>query len=42
MLDFANRHHIEPITETFAFSQVNQALEHLEAGRARYRIILHH
>jgi len=42
MLDFANRHQIEPITETFTFSQVNQALEHLEAGKARYRIVLQH
>jgi uncharacterized zinc-type alcohol dehydrogenase-like protein len=42
MLDFANRHQIEPITETFAFNQVNEALEHLEAGKARYRIILQH
>jgi len=42
MLDFANRNHIEPITETFAFSQVNQALEHLESGKARYRIVLQH
>src|SRR6478672_2894657 len=31
MLDFAARHGIEPITETFAFSQVNEAIAHLEA-----------
>ena len=42
MLDFANRHHIEPVTEIFAFSQVNEALEHLEGGKARYRVVLRH
>lgn len=42
MLDFANRHGIEPLTETFAFSQVNEALAHLAAGKARYRIVLKH
>ena len=29
-----------PITETFPMSQVNDALEHLRAGKARYRIVL--
>jgi uncharacterized zinc-type alcohol dehydrogenase-like protein len=42
MLDFCARHGIEPITETFAFSQVNEALEHLASGKARYRIVLKH
>ncbi len=42
MLDFAARHGIEPVTETFAFSEVNEALAHLEAGKARYRIVLKH
>jgi uncharacterized zinc-type alcohol dehydrogenase-like protein len=42
MLDFAARHGIEPVTETFAFSEINQALEHLESGKARYRIVLKH
>ncbi|MDJ0688056.1 MAG: NAD(P)-dependent alcohol dehydrogenase [Xenococcaceae cyanobacterium MO_188.B32] len=42
MLDFAARHGIEPVTETFAFSQINEALAHLEAGKARYRIVLKH
>ena len=40
MLDFAARHGIEPVTETFTFSQVNEAIAHLEAGKARYRIVL--
>jgi uncharacterized zinc-type alcohol dehydrogenase-like protein len=40
MLEFCARHAIAPITETFALSKVNDALEHLRAGRARYRIVL--
>jgi uncharacterized zinc-type alcohol dehydrogenase-like protein len=40
MLNFAARHHIEPVTEFFPLEQVNEAMEHLEAGKARYRIIL--
>ncbi|KST61864.1 NADPH-dependent aldehyde reductase Ahr [Mastigocoleus testarum] len=40
MLDFAVRHNIEPIIETFPFSQVNEAIAHLEAGKARYRLVL--
>jgi uncharacterized zinc-type alcohol dehydrogenase-like protein len=42
MLDFAARHNIAPVTETFDFSQVNEAMEHLAAGKARYRIVLKH
>jgi uncharacterized zinc-type alcohol dehydrogenase-like protein len=40
MLDFCNRHAIEPIIEEFPFSRVNEALAHLESGKARYRIVL--
>ena len=40
MLDFCARHHIEPVTETFPMSRVNEALAHLAAGKARYRIVL--
>ena len=40
MLDFCGRHGIAPITERFKLSDVNQALEHLRAGKARYRIVL--
>jgi uncharacterized zinc-type alcohol dehydrogenase-like protein len=40
MLDFVGRHGLEPVTETFDFSQVNEAMAHLEAGKARYRIVL--
>lgn len=42
MLDFAARHDIAPVIEEFPFEQVNEALEHLEAGKARYRIVLKH
>lgn len=42
MLDFAARHQIEPITEFFAFDQVNEAMERLHSGKARYRIVLKH
>jgi len=40
MLDFAARHNIAPVVEEFPMSQANQALAHLEAGKARYRIVL--
>jgi len=40
MLEFSARHSIAPITETFPISRVNEALEHLRAGKARYRIVL--
>lgn len=40
MLDFCARHDIRPQTETFAMSDVNDALEHLRAGKARYRLVL--
>src|SRR5215469_14152049 len=40
MLDFCNRHAIEPIIEVFPLSRVNEALSHLESGKARYRIVL--
>ncbi len=40
MLAFAARHSIAPVTETFPLSKVNEALDHLRAGKARYRIVL--
>jgi uncharacterized zinc-type alcohol dehydrogenase-like protein len=40
MLDFCVRHRIAPTTELFPMSRVNEALEHLRAGKARYRIVL--
>jgi alcohol/geraniol dehydrogenase (NADP+) len=40
LLDFCARHDLAPMTETFAMSEVNAAMEHLRAGKARYRIVL--
>ena len=40
MLEFAARHGIAPQVEHFPMSRVNDALAHLEAGKARYRIVL--
>jgi alcohol/geraniol dehydrogenase (NADP+) len=40
MLDFAARHDIRPQVEMFPMSQVNEALQHLADGKARYRIVL--
>ncbi|WP_439632010.1 NADPH-dependent aldehyde reductase Ahr [Gemmata sp.] len=40
MLAFCARHKIAPVTEAFPMSKVNEALAHLRAGRARYRIVL--
>lgn len=40
MLDFAARHKIDPVTEHFPMSKVNEAFDHLRSGKARYRIVL--
>ncbi|PTY04148.1 alcohol dehydrogenase [Verrucomicrobia bacterium LW23] len=40
MLEFSARHGIAPMTETFPMSKVNEAMEHLKSGKARYRIVL--
>lgn len=40
MLDFCARHNIAPVVEEFPLSRVNDALEHLRAGKARYRLVL--
>ena len=40
MLEFSARHSILPVTEEFAMNDVNDAFEHLKAGKARYRIVL--
>lgn len=40
MLEFAARHDIKPIIEKFPLDQVNEAIEHLKSGQARYRIVL--
>jgi len=40
MLEFCVRHAIYPTVEEFPLEQVNEAMAHLEAGKARYRIVL--
>jgi alcohol/geraniol dehydrogenase (NADP+) len=40
MLEFCVRHKIEPQVEHFSMSRVNEALEHLRSGKARYRVVL--
>jgi uncharacterized zinc-type alcohol dehydrogenase-like protein len=40
MLDFCDRHKITPVTEQFPLSKVNEAMNHLKDGKARYRLVL--
>ena len=40
MLEFCARHQIVPQVEHFPMSQVNAAIDHLRAGKARYRVVL--
>jgi uncharacterized zinc-type alcohol dehydrogenase-like protein len=40
MLDFSVRHNIYPTVEEYALENVNEAVEHLENGKARYRVVL--
>ncbi|MBT8127901.1 MAG: NAD(P)-dependent alcohol dehydrogenase [Gammaproteobacteria bacterium] len=40
MFDFALRHNIKPVIESFRFDQVNEAIAHLRSGKARYRTVL--
>jgi alcohol/geraniol dehydrogenase (NADP+) len=40
MLAFCARHKIAPVIEKFPMSRVNDALDHLRSGKARYRVVL--
>ena len=40
MLEFCVRHNIYPMVEEFPLEKANEAIEHLESGKARYRIVL--
>jgi uncharacterized zinc-type alcohol dehydrogenase-like protein len=40
MVEFCARHNIETVTENYPMSKINDAFEHLESGKARYRIVL--
>ncbi len=40
MLDFCVRHNIYPTVEEFEMTNINEAITHLEEGKARYRVVL--
>jgi alcohol/geraniol dehydrogenase (NADP+) len=40
MLDFVARNKVRTVTEQFAMKDVNQALDHVRAGKARFRVVL--
>jgi uncharacterized zinc-type alcohol dehydrogenase-like protein len=40
MLDFAALHDIKPDVEEYPVSQINDALERLRSGAARYRVVV--
>lgn len=40
MLEFCVRHNIYPTVEEFPMDQANEAISHLDAGKARFRIVL--
>jgi len=40
MLAFAARHGVKPVTEAYPMSRLDEAIERLRSGRARYRIVL--
>lgn len=42
MLNFAGRHIIAPLVETFKFSEINEAIQKLRDGKVRYRAVLTH
>ena len=40
MLDFVVKNNIRPQAEYYTFDQVNEAIQHVAGGKARYRVIL--
>lgn len=40
MLEFAVRHKIKPVIETFSFDDINAAVVRLRSGKTHYRIVL--
>ena len=40
MLEFAVRHDIKPVVETYAFDQINEAVDRVRSGKAHYRVVL--
>jgi len=40
MMEFCARHDIYPTVEEFPASKINEAFEHLESGKARFRVVV--
>jgi uncharacterized zinc-type alcohol dehydrogenase-like protein len=40
MLDFAARSGVRPIVETFPMTKINDAIDHVRANKARFRVVL--
>jgi alcohol/geraniol dehydrogenase (NADP+) len=40
MLDFSVRHNIKPMIEQFPMADLNRAIDHVRAGKARYRAVV--
>lgn len=40
LLKFAERTQVEPTVEIFSMSQINEAIQHVRDGKARYRVVL--
>jgi uncharacterized zinc-type alcohol dehydrogenase-like protein len=40
MFEFCARHNIKPLIERYAMSDINAAVQHVRAGKARYRVVL--
>ncbi|WP_413861684.1 hypothetical protein [Candidatus Aalborgicola defluviihabitans] len=40
MMEFSARHGIAPQVEHLSMSRMNEALDHLRSGKARYRVVL--
>ncbi|KAJ2722197.1 hypothetical protein GGI07_003474 [Coemansia sp. Benny D115] len=39
-LEFSAKHNILPIIERFPMAKINEALQHFDSGKARYRVVL--
>ncbi|KAJ2784361.1 hypothetical protein H4R18_001165 [Coemansia javaensis] len=39
-LEFAAKHNIRPMIERFPIAKINEAMEHVESGKVRYRAVL--
>ena len=40
MVNFASRKQVEPTIEMYPMSQINEAIQHVRDGKARYRVVL--